>query len=82
MAVIVYTKEEMKTLKTMVAPEGVYDVYLEEFDYDPEKFAAFVKKHVPKEYHILYEATLEELAEMLDDRSIKGLINFRFTIGR
>ena len=82
MSLITYTKEDMQRLKTMVNTGSVYEGILEDFDYDPVLFEAFVKKHVPKEYKILYETPVEELPMLMTDRSIQGLINFRFAIGK
>jgi len=79
---IVYTKEDLHKLSTMVAPGSVYEMLLDQLNYDPAKFKAIVKASVPNEYKILYETPLEDLALMLDNVAIKGLLNFRFSIGK
>ena len=82
MSLIEYTKEDMRVLKTMVNSGSVYEGVLEDSDYDPEVFKAFVQKHVPREYNILYETHMEDLPTLMTDRSIQGLINFRFALGK
>ena len=79
---IVYTKEDIKKLSTMVNRGSVLETELEDMDYDPDKFKAYMKKNVPKEYHILFETPLEDIAMMLNERNIQGLINFRFAVGK
>lgn len=79
---ILFTKEDLERLRTMIAPGSVYEMFLDQVDCDPEYFKALVKESVPKEFKILYQTSLTDLALMLDNVSIKGLLNFRFTIGK
>jgi len=76
-----FTKEDLIKLRTMIAPGSVLEDTLEEIDYDPIQFKAFMKL-LPSQYKILYDTPLEELPMMLEIINIKGLINFRFSVGK
>jgi hypothetical protein len=79
---IVYTKDDIKKLSTMVNKDSVLESELVDMNFDPDRFKVYMKKNVPKEYHILFETPLEDIAMMLDERNIQGLINFRFAVGK
>ena len=76
---IEYTKEDLIKLRTMVAPGSVLETELEDMDYDPVKFKTFVRK-LPKQYKFLYQIELGELPMKINDLSIQGLLNWRFSI--
>jgi hypothetical protein len=78
---IEYTKEDLIKLRTMVAPGSVLETELEDMDFDPAQFKQFVKK-LSKQYKFLYTIPLEDLPTMMDDQTIMGLLNWRFSIGK
>jgi hypothetical protein len=79
MAEIEYTREDLIKLRTMVSPGSVLETELEDMDYDPVKFKAFVMR-LPKQYKFLYQIELGELPMKINDLSIQGLLNWRFSI--
>jgi hypothetical protein len=81
MSEIKYTKEDLLKLKTMVAPGSVLETYLDDLEYDPEQFKEFMKK-LPKQYKFLYQIDLGDLPLMINDKTIQGLLNWRFSIGK
>jgi hypothetical protein len=81
MSEIEYTKEDLLKLKTMVAPGSVLETYLDDLEYDPKKFKEFMKK-LPKQYKFLYQIDLGDLPMMINDKTIQGLLNWRFSIGK
>ena len=78
---IEYTMEDLKKLKTMVAPGSVLEMYLDELKYDPVQFKEFMKK-LPKQYKFLYQSDLSELPMKINDSNIRGLLNWRFSISK
>ena len=78
---IEYTKEDLLKLRTMVAPGSVLETELEDMEFDPIKFEAFLKR-LPKQYKFLYDIPLEELPQRINDQTIQGLLNWRFSIGK
>lgn len=81
MTEIEYTKEDLQKLRTLVAPGSVLEMYLEELEYDPVKFKEFMKK-LPKQYKFLYQIELDVLPMKINDMSIQGLLNWRFSINK
>jgi hypothetical protein len=81
MSEIEYTKEDLLKLKTMVAPGSVLETYLDDLEYDPDKFKEFMKK-LPKQYKFLYQIDLGELPLRINDKTIQGLLNWRFSISK
>jgi hypothetical protein len=65
----------------MVAPGSVLETYLDDLEYDPEQFKEFMKK-LPKQYKFLYQIDLGDLPLMINDKTIQGLLNWRFSIGK
>ena len=78
---IEYTRDDLLKLKTMVAPGSALDTELEDMDYDPAKFEEYVQ-NLPKQHKFLYDIPLEELPMRINDRSIQGLLNWRFSVGK
>ena len=78
---IEYTREDLIKLRTMVAPGSVLETELEDMDYDPVKFKEFVRR-LPKQYKFLYQLELGELPLKINDLSIQGLLNWRFSISK
>lgn len=76
-----FTKEDLQKLRTMVAPGSVFDVELEDMDFDPVKFKEFMKQF-PKEYKFLYQMDFMELPMKINDQRIMGWLNFRFSVGK
>jgi hypothetical protein len=81
MSEISYTKEDLLKLKTMVAPGSVLEMYLEDLEYDPDKFKEFMKK-LPKQYKFLYQVDLGDLPMRINDKTTQGLLNWRFSISK
>ena len=79
MTEIEYTKEDLIKLRTMVAPGSVLETELEDMDYDPIEFKKFLRR-LPKQYKFLYQIELGELPTKINDLTIQGLLNWRFSI--
>ena len=78
---IKYTKEDLLKLKTMVAPGSVLETELEDMEYDPVQFEVYLKR-LPKQHKFLYDIPLEDLPQRINDQTIQGLLNWRFSIGK
>jgi hypothetical protein len=81
LGMIEYTKEDLLKLKTMVAPGTTLETELEDMEYDPEKFKIYVGR-LKKQFNFIYNIPLEELPTRINDQTIQGLLNWRFSIGK
>lgn len=78
---IVYTREELKKLHTMCNEGSVFESTLIDIDFDPVKFKEFIRP-LKQHFQYLYQMPLDELPLEMDNKSVTGLINFRFSIGK
>ena len=78
---IVYTKEDLKKLLTMCNTGSVFETELIDTDFDPVKFKDFIRP-LKQHFQYLYQVPLNDLPMEMDNKSVTGLINFRFSIGK
>jgi hypothetical protein len=73
----------MKALEQMSRDGSPAREFMEDCEYDPEKFKDFLLKHkLKKEVHYLFEYPFDDLPLKINDESINGYLMFRFTIGK
>jgi hypothetical protein len=60
MSDIEYTKEDLKVLFSMCNEGSSIPVELEEIDYDPNKFKAYMRQ-LPKQFRFIYQTSLDDI---------------------
>lgn len=78
---IVFTRDDLKNLHTMCNMGSALETVLEDIDYDPVKFKQYIRR-LPTHFKYLYQMPLSELPLEMDNKSVQGLINFRFSISK
>lgn len=78
-----YTKEDMKILANMSKEGSVARVYLEELDYDPQKFLGLIQEyHLKKDIYYLFEMPLEEIPLLINRGEVSGYLKYRLQVAK
>ena len=78
---IIYTRDDMKQLHTMCNSGSVFESELVDMNFDPDKFKEFIRP-LKQHFLYLYQMPLDQLPMEMDNKSVMGLINFRFSISK
>jgi len=76
-----YTKEDMKKLEEMSEEGTIPRAFLEDLDYDPDKFKALLQEYgLKNDVYDLYEMPLEDIPLIVNDKTKTGYLMFRATV--
>jgi len=82
MSDIEYTSEDLKALASMCNSGSSIPVELEEIQYDPMRFKAYMKQ-LPKQYRFLYQTSFDDvLCNQMNNPAIQRFLTWRTSIGK